>query len=193
MTKNPWNDAVREAEVRRHARHELLLHDDRVLRVARTHAPAAQHGRIDRRRRAELAEVRRRAGGGCAFAVGVRVQQVAVHDQVAVAAGGRLSRSTGDSCTLRTTVAPGFVDVYGRVVRRVRQVLAPVELQRRLAVAEHVVGDTHARREVVVRVHALRLRDRDRLRIQERRVRSCRSVRTARSSTRGPSAARPAA
>ena len=70
--------------------------------------------------------------------------------------------------TLLSFVSPQFRrghanDAGGRavarvlaVVRRGIEVVAEIELQRRLAVAEHVVGRAEARRDVVERVDARR-------------------------------------
>ena len=64
-----------------------------------------------------------------------------------------------------------------RVVRRVDaadlralEVLPEVGLERGLAVAKQVVGDAHARRDVVVALDAHRALERDRLRVEDRRL-----------------------
>ncbi len=67
--------------------------------------------------------------------------------------------------------------LHCRVVRRIDaadlralEVLPEVGLERRLAVAKQVVGDAHARCDVVVALDAHRALERDRLRVEDRRL-----------------------
>ena len=79
----------------------------------------------------------------------------------------RVPPSSGEA--VRTMRAAGLLLRVLAVVRRGIEVVAEIELQRRLAVAEHVVGRAEARRDVVERVDAWRPREADRRRVELRR------------------------
>ena len=119
---------------------------------------------------ARLAEVQvvagDRAAGVLAAAAGLRrrVQDVAVDDEVAVVVGPGSGHARHDLGGLRRVVQR-----VPAVVRRRRQIVPEVELDRRLAVAEHVVGGAEARRDVVERVDPVGARERDRRGIEPRR------------------------
>src|SRR5262245_54013229 len=105
---------MRGAELRRHARDQFLLHRHGVLRVTGTHAPATQHAGIDDRRGAKLAEVGRRAGCSCTRStVPVSGLWAAAFSRSQSTTRSRSLSVQPRVCTLRTTVAPGFVEVYG--------------------------------------------------------------------------------
>ncbi len=153
------------ANLDRDARHQLLLNRRAELPVSRTDAPPVEQRGVDGRGGSRRGAERRRARGG-AFAVGGIVGQVALRDVIPVArrsrppcsivgprAGGR-RRDARDRVGDRVVV----VQVAGRV-----HVLADVDLHRRLAVAEDVVGHAAARRDVLV-VDARRFRERQRRR-----------------------------
>ena len=91
------------------------------------------------------------------------LSEVAVDDLVAVRVGPAAVEDFADDGEA------GVGRGVRRIVRRVGEVLAPVALDGRLAVAEHVPGRGDTRCQVVVRAHARRLRDRNRRRVQERR------------------------
>src|SRR5215208_2538650 len=80
--------AMRERELGRHTRGHFLLDRELELIVTRTHAPAAQYVGMHLSGGAETAEVRRGAGRGCTLTVRGRVQEVAVDDEVSIAARG---------------------------------------------------------------------------------------------------------
>ena len=101
-----------------------------------------------------------------------RAAQIAIDDEVAVAVGpaprrvgGPARPDPGDDT--RRRIVGAVDDVAGRGL----EILAAVDLQRRLAVAEQVVGDAESRRDVVVAADAHRALERDRLRVEARRAR----------------------
>ena len=133
------------ADLHRYAWHQLLLKVDPPLPVVLTDAPAGERGRIHGRRRIGLPEVQRVAGQRGALAVLSEVHDVAVDHLVVVrvppVAGGAPDDASG-------WAVAGVLAVVGRGI----EVVTEVELHRGLAVAEHVVGHAHARRDVVERV-----------------------------------------
>ncbi len=161
------------AHLERHARHQFLLHAGAELPVVRTDAPALQNRGIDRRQvRVGIAEIRtgprrRRAivAAGRQVVLGRRIQQVAIHHEVAVA----VRPSPVEHARHRPQ--RGVVGPVVLVVGRGLQVLADVHLDGGLAVAEHVVRAPDAGRDVVVALHAHRFGEADGLRIELRRGR----------------------
>ena len=83
-----------------------------------------------------------------ALAVGRRVHEVAFGDAIPV---GIRPRAIDRGHERR----PGIADGVGVPGPRALEVLPDIHLERRLAVAEDIVGGTHPRRDVVVALHAL--------------------------------------
>ena len=175
--------------------------DDAELPVVRPHAPAAQDGRVDgggvRVGVAEIqvvaAERRAQIAAGGEVVLLRRIEQVAIDDVVAVAVGPAAGRAAGARADARDDARRRIVGAVDDVGRRRFEVLADVDLERRLAVAEQVVGEPDARRDVVVAADADRAVERDRLRVEARRAASCRCPPRAPSSTRDRTGRRPAA
>ncbi len=152
------------AELGRHSRHQLLLHRGAELPVVGTHIPPAQQGRIDPRRRARegafvakleevlVAERAAEVASACPSILRRGAVEIAVGREIAVVdprPGGRLRKRRGHVGT----------DVDAVVGRRL-PVLRQIQLDRCLAVAEHVIRQSHARGNVVVTHHALGARQR---------------------------------
>ena len=144
----------------RRPRQDLVLDRRAELPVGRTHAPAFEDGRVDRRCGERLTERERLPR--TALAVGNRIHEVALRDVVAIDAepAAIVPCAVGRLCETRRTSR-----VHQRVavlVVRALQILADVDLQRGLAVAKDVVRRARAGRDVVEPRHADGLRERHR-------------------------------
>ena len=105
--------------------------------------PAGGGVRIDRGWR--VGRPKCRAGHRAAFAVGCRVQQIAVGHEVAVGIDPGSRGARGEMPDSRRAVAQPLVDGVGR-----RDVLAHEELHGRLPVAEHIVGRAEPRLQILL-------------------------------------------
>ena len=153
------------ARLDRCSRQDLVLDRRAELPVGRTHAPAFEDGRVDRRRGERLTERGRLPR--TALAVGHRVHVVALRDVVTVDAE---PAAVVPGPVRRLREARRTSRVHQRVailVVRALQILADVDLQRGLAGAKDVVRRAHARRDVVEPWHADRIRERHRRRTEE--------------------------
>ena len=143
------------ADFHRHARQHLLLQRAADLPVARTNAPALEDPGIARS--TTLVGVPNVAALSAA-------QKSPPRGAVVLGRAGSTGCSPARSCRWRRSTSawrssPGASSAPAASRRRCRsrplRGSGPVELQRRLAVAEHVVGHADPRRDVVVAEHAL--------------------------------------
>src|SRR4030095_15461466 len=131
-----------------------LLNADAVLPVAIARAPTRQDIRIHGGRLVERAPVE--GPPWTALAVGQRIHEVALRD---VIAASRCAHRKVEAVRPRAIVRGDerrarVVDGVGVAGPRTLEVLRDVPLERRLPVAEHIVGDTKPRRDVMVTMYA---------------------------------------
>src|SRR4030095_11554702 len=135
--------------------------------VRRTHAPPAGHTRVEIRTdelvRPEQQVVDLAAGvdaAGRRRALRRRVRQVAVRDEVDAAVGPRTDHIwVTEPCGGAARNAERRVGVRQQIADAgALQIFADADLERRLAIAEDVIGRAHAWRDVVVAGHAVRTR-----------------------------------
>ena len=175
MTKKLPHHRRLYARLDRQPRHELVLHGRAELPVVGTHAPAAENVRVDRRRvRIGVAEVQAHAAHGRAqvaaggeIVLQRRAQQVAVDGEIPVPVGPA-ARGRRPGPDARDDAGRRIVRAVDDVAGGGLEIFAAVDLQRRLAVAEEVVGDAEPRRDVVVAADAHGALERNRLRVEAR-------------------------